>query len=281
MTPQQQIIEKCKEVIAKAKELYGIDMQGVRVSFDLRGRVAGKAGGRGYRMLATSYFVKFNRDMLTREAFDHLLNETVPHEFAHVVCFMNPTLGKAHDYGWARVCRALGGSGARTHSEDVVYGNGLTYEYTTDRGHKVRLSEKKHAAIQRGVVLTYRKGMGRVTAQCAHSIVGHQGRTLAAPIEREPQVAPNHPAKIQEAVMWKVFTPVTPVAAPVKTYSPEFNRGESKASIARAVMLSGHRGGKSYEEIIVAIMFATGHDRQLSRSYYKNNAARVGVPPAP
>jgi hypothetical protein len=48
--------------------------------------------------------------------------------------------------------------------------------------------------------------------------------------------------------------------------------------MARAVMLSGHKAGKSYEEIILAIMHATGHDRQLSRSYYKGNYAKVGVP---
>lgn len=285
MSQHQQIIDKCKQVIAKAKELYGLDLSGVRISFDLRGRAAGKAGGRGYGMPGSAYYVKFNRDMLTREAFDHVLNDTVPHELAHVVCFMDRSKGRNHDYGWASVCRALGGNGARTHREDVVYGNGRTFEYTTDRGHKVRLSEKRHAYVQKGGTLTYKMGKGKVTNLCAHSIVGHQGRTLAQPIVKQ---APNHPDQIEMARRAALveelrtrqritsFVPAAP-AAP-KIVAPAFNRGESKASISRAIMLSGHAAGKTYEQIIEAIMFATGHDRQLSRAYYKNNAARVGVP---
>jgi predicted SprT family Zn-dependent metalloprotease len=279
MSQHQQIIDKCKQVVAKAKELYDLDLSNVRISFDLRGRSAGRASGKGYRMPGSAYHVRFNRDMLTREAFDHLLNDTVPHELAHVVCFMNPELGKNHDYRWAAVCRALGGTGARTHNEEVVYGNGRTYEYVTDRGHKVRLSEKRHRYVQTGGTLSYRMGKGKVTSVCAYSIVGHQGRTLTQPIVKQ---APNHPDQIEmarrEAMAERMrsIAPDTDVAP--KTVAPAFNRGESKASIARAIMLSGHSSGKTYEQIIDAIMVATGHNRQLSRAYYKNNAARVGVP---
>lgn len=266
-TPQQQIIDKCNQVIARVQQLYGMDLSAVRISFDMRGRSAGQAGGRGYSQPASSYYVKFNRDMLHREAFEHLLNNTVPHEFAHVVCFMNPSLGKNHDAGWARVCQNLGGSGARTHREEVVYGNGRTYEYTTDRGHKVRLSERRHSYVRSGGVLRYKGSLGVVNSACAFSIVGVQGRTLAAPVEvKTPDV------QAAKAV------PVQQILQPVMPKPPAFNRGESKASIARAVMLSGHSRGMSYDQIIAAIMAATGHDRQLSRAYYKGNFAKVGVP---
>lgn len=274
-TPQQQVIDNCKAMVIKAKELYGMDLSDVRVSFDLRGRCAGKAGGRGYRMPSSAYFVKFNRDMLGREAFDHVLNETVPHEYAHVICFMNPALGKDHNSGWERVCLAMGGSGKRTHSEAVVYGKGTTYEYTTDRGHTVRMSDKNHRHIQGGGNLRYKNNKGTVTNVCAYSIVGVQGRTLAAPVVRVPTVA----ATPVPAIVTQARTSFTiGVAAPVvRTPVPAFAAGNSKASIARAIMLAGHTRGESYENVIAAIMLATGHDRQLARATYKANAAKVGI----
>jgi hypothetical protein len=226
--------------------------------------------------------MRFNRDMLTRDAFDHVLNDTVPHEVAHIVCFMNSQLGSNHNTGWANVCRALGGGGKRFHQEEVVYGKGRTYEYITTTGEKVRLSEQKHKAVQRGATLTYRKrSMGSVNLNCAHAIVGYQGRTLAAPVQAKPA---NHPAVIEQALRTPVIpAPVRPAyTAPVvqarPVSAPAFNRAESKASIARAIMLSGFKGGETFENIINAIMSATGHDRNLSRAYFKNNAPKLGIP---
>lgn len=279
-----QIKARCGEVVEKIKALYGMDLSGVRISFDLRGRSAGKAGGRGYGLPGSAYFVKFNRDMLTREAFEHVINNTVPHEYAHVVCFMDPSKGKNHDHGWERVCRSLGGSGARAHKEEVVYGKGLTYEYTTDRGHKVRLSEKRHRYIQQGGRLSYKRGMGVVSQLCAHSVVGVRGQTLANPIVRQ---APNHPDQIEMArrmamvealrVQQRAAAPVQRVAQPVQ---PRFGQltGESKAATSRRIMLSGHQAGHGFERIIAAMMLANGYDRQLARATYKANAAKVGVP---
>lgn len=280
-TPQQQIIDKCKAVFAKAKELYGLDMSQVGIHFDLKGSAAGMACRRG-----NQYFMRFNRDMLTREAFDHVLNDTVPHEIAHQVCFMNRTLGSNHDAGWARVCRALGGTGGRTHSEEVVYGKGHTYEYTTDRGHKVRMGDKHHATVQRGIPLRYKNNKGTVTKECAYSIVGVQGRTLAVPVVKVPTKVVPVQAIIPTSV--PVVNPVVTaargsytigVAAPTpRTPATAMPTGASKASIARAIMLAGHTRGETYENVITAIMRATGHDRQLARATYRANCVKVGIP---
>ncbi len=188
-TPEQQIQAKCKEVFAKAKQFWPhLSFDDVPVSFDLKGRCAGMAHW-GYQF----YKMRFNRDMLRREAFDHILNDTVPHEIAHIVCAKDPRLGKNHDFGWASVCRKLGGSGKRTHNEDVVYGKGKTYEYTSTTGHKVRLSEQRHRKIQFGTTFRWRSGKGNVDKSCAYSIVGMQGHTLAVPIvKRPPVIAPAH-----------------------------------------------------------------------------------------
>lgn len=282
----QQVLERCQQVIAKAKELYGLDMSKVQIRFDLRGRAAGQA----YRK-AFQYGVRFNRDMLTREAFDHVLNNTVPHEFAHIACFMNPALGRNHDRGWENVCRALGGSGATRHREEIVMGKGTTYEYTTTKGHTVRIGDRHHRKVQAGTTLSFRKGKGDINQFCAYSIVGVNGRTLANPIVRKEA---NHPdaiemarrmAMVEALRVSQVTQQAAPAARPVTPAAPLVNRvqplqmgGESKAAISRRIMLSGFKGGKSYEEIIAAMQAANGYDRQLARGTFKANAHKVGIP---
>jgi len=282
----QQILERCQQVIAKAKELYGLDMSKVQIRFDLRGRAAGQAQMRG-----THFAVRFNRDMLTREAFDHVLNNTVPHEFAHIACFMNPNLGRNHNSGWEKICRALGGSGATRHQEDVVMGKGTTYEYITTNGNTVRIGDRHHRKVQAGTTLTFRKGKGAINQFCTYSIVGVNGRTLANPIVKQ---APNHPdaiemarrmAMVEELRVRQVTQQAAPSARPVTPAAPLVNRvqptqmgGESKAAISRRIMLSGFNSGKSYEEIIAAMQAANGYDRQLARGTFKANAPKVGIP---
>jgi len=283
MTPQQQVQEKCKQVVEAAKRIYNVDLSVVRVGFNLKGRVAGWAQWRR-RLGVSSYTVRFNHDMIVRgdeEALRGMKDDVVPHEFAHIVCYMRPELGKNHDAGWQRVCVALGGTGKRTHDTEVVYGKGATYEYTTDRGHKVRMSERNHKKVQAGFPLHYRKGLGTVSMSCAYSIVGIQGRTLAAPIVKQ---AVNHPAQIEAAVRMppppitqRVYVPApaqTTVAPRILPTAP----GESKAAVSRRIMLAGWRAGHSYETIINAMIAANGYDRQLARGTFKANAPKVGIP---
>ena len=276
MTPREQILAKCKEVMAVAANMFSLDMSQVGIRFDLKGRAAGMACRRG-----SQYYMRFNTDMLGREAFDHVLNNTVPHEIAHIVCYMNPRLGGGHNSGWARVCAQLGGNATRCHKEDVVYGKGTTYEYTTSAGHTHRFSQVIHRKIQAGLATyTLRGGKGRIDRTSAYAIVGHQGRTLAEPIVKKaaPVTAPMQ-AVIPTA---PVRLPTFHIGAPAVTVAPKaatsFAAGASKASIARAIMLAGHTRGLSYEDIITAIMAATGHERQLARATYKANCAKIGIP---
>lgn len=299
MTPNE-LVARCKEVVALAKTLYGIDMSQVRIGW-CKGRAAGKAGGKKFRdTVMSNYYVKFNHDMLGREAVEHVDANTVPHEYAHVLGYINPErFGSKHDALWAKTCKELGGNGVRCHDEEIVYGKGTTYEYTTDNGHKVRLSSKKHAYVQAGGVLTYRRNMGRVTQFCAHSIVGHQGRTLAQPIVKQ---APNAPAAIEQALrtaqpdaaemarraamveeLRRRQAMIAPVQRPVSVLAPAVVArpavaGESKAAISRRIMLAGYKGGKSYETIIAEMITANGYNRQLARGTFKANAPKIGIP---
>lgn len=267
MTPEQQILDRLQECYKLVLQLYGLNLSKTEVTFDLKGAAAGVAGYDEEGKL----FLRFNRDMLQRAAFKHVKDETVPHEVAHLVCYVKPELGRNHDQGWARVCIALGGNGTCCHDQEVVYGKGNTYEYTTTHGKKVRVSQASHGKIQfKSATYSYR-GLGIVNKSCAYSIVGVRGRTLAIPVVQKAvaDMPANHPRVIEEHVRKE--------ATSTKT-EPVFPTGISKASIARSVMLAGHKRGCNYEEIVQAIMQCTGHDRQLSRAYYKGNWQKVGVP---
>ena len=289
MQPQmEQIRARCREVFARAHQLYPhLNFDHVNIRFDLKGRAAGQA-----MRVRNQYTVRFNQDMLTREAFDHMLNDTVPHEIAHIVCFMDPRLGNNHDSRWAAVCRALGGTGERCHSEEVIYGRGRTYEYITDRGHRVRIGDRHHTYLQTGRPLQFKQGKGTITRHSSYSIVGEAGRTLAVPIQVQGcnnEVAPaGKTTRIQltgtaEELLNQLDiadtrpaqpAPATPVIAPVVRAAA----GESKAAVSRRIMLSGYQSDRTYEEIIAAMIAANGYDRQLARATFKANQAKVGIP---
>ncbi len=270
-TPQQQVVDKCKEVFALAKEKYGVDLSECGIRFDLKGRVAGQACGRGFRE-NRKYHMRFNLDMCQRD-INEILDEIIQHETAHIICFMKPELGSNHDYGWASVCRGLGGNGSRTHEIEVVYGKGNTYEYVSTKGHKIRLSAARHKHVQQGRSFEFRGGKGIIHRNCAYNIVGCNGRTLATPIPKGGANVATNPI----AVMVEANTPVVE-PAPRMSLTTQAIPGESKADTARRIMLQGHQMGQSYDQIIAAIMLANGHSRALASSYYKNNAAKVGVP---
>jgi predicted SprT family Zn-dependent metalloprotease len=250
MSISDKVKAKCEEVYAKALATYGIDLRQVRISFNLKGKCAGRAGAPAYGALAKECYVKLNRDMLLREAADHIIDFTIPHEFAHVICYMRPELGE---------------------NQEVVFGKGITYEYTTTTGHKVRVSQKIHNNIQRGTAYRYRNGQGTVNTNCAHQVVGYQGRTLAEPIRqveaKTPVVDTN---KTSPAITYAVKAAQPVIAPPVA--------GQSKASISRAIMHAGYLDGKTYEEIIAAMIAANGYNRQLARATFKANAHNVGIP---
>ena len=271
----QQIREKTQQIIARAQELYGVDLSRTVIRFDLTGRVAGWAisDGRG------NYAIRYNVDMIQREAFNHIINETVPHEIAHLVCFANPRLGSGHNAGWARVCRALGGTGKTRHNERVVSGRGYTYEYTTDIGHKVWITEKYHGYIQRGHSLNFKRGKGTVQAYADYYIVGQSGSTFPTPVFRRGNRPANQLAQEIATVNRVVEQTVKePTQNTVKQPTAQPVPGESKAATSRRIMLSGYRDGRTYEEIIAAMIAANGYDRSLARATFKANASKVGIP---
>lgn len=164
----EQVKAKIAQLIAAYEARHpGQKVPHTEIRFDLRGRAAGQAGRRGW-----NYFMRFNRDMMMNQGWDHLINDTVPHELAHIICFANGS-DQGHGVFWRRTCQALGGSGERCHSEEVTYAKGRTYVYTSSTGHTVTLSQVKHRRIQQGASYTFKdRTKGRLDSTCAYSLQG-------------------------------------------------------------------------------------------------------------
>lgn len=168
-TKIQEIRARVAECISLAESKLGVKMPVVNVRFDLTGRAAGMAG-----KCKDTYYLRFNvaHMALGGRTWEHLLNDTVPHEVAHTVCQANPILGRNHDAGWKRVCRALGGNGQRCYTaEDAPEAVAVQkpFTYVTTSGHKVAVSPAIHNKIQRGKTYLYRGGLGCLTSACTYS----------------------------------------------------------------------------------------------------------------
>jgi predicted SprT family Zn-dependent metalloprotease len=251
-----QIQERIRKVMADAQARYGVDLSGVQVRFDLRGRCAGMAGYKGGLFGKRAYFLRFNRDMIHTDAFNHLINDTVPHEIAHLACFMRPELGDNHDAGWKRICRELGGSGERCHQEQVVYANGKTFQYKTTAGRLVTVSEKIHRKIQMGVSYTVKRGGGKLLKTCEWvlfkpGVVQLAEGPAAAPAAKDP-----------------VNAPVAPKAAAPKT-------GTSKAEQVRGMIREAKRDGRGQASVIFLAQTVLGMSKSQAQRYVIENWDRA------
>jgi len=188
---------RCDEVFRKAEALYGVDLSKTAILFNLRGRVAGMACCSRHRLInggkAYDLRLRFNTDMIVGDGYEHIINDCVPHEIAHLVCYAKPELGDNHNRGWQRVCVALGGNGQRCHTEKVLMAKGNTYRYVTSTGAEIQLGDRHHAKIQAGVVLhAHRKlGGGSITRQSQYVIVGVNGRPIAPADVTAPVMKPS------------------------------------------------------------------------------------------
>jgi len=144
-TRKAEVVAKLDVLVKQAQALWP-KAQGLTytVRFDLRGAAAGTA-----RVRDGIYTLRFNVDMMQNEAWQHLINDTVPHELAHIMGY-HLGYGMNHGKAWRSICIRLGGTGKRCHNESVTYAKGATFEYTTSTGRKVILSQIRHNRVQIG-----------------------------------------------------------------------------------------------------------------------------------
>ena len=194
--------DKIAAVKAIVKQRYNMDLSDLIVRYDLKGRTAGWAiGNRTIRLNNTAIFGD-------EAHFRDMVDDTIPHEIAHIVCHRNPSFGRKHDAGWANVCRTLGGTGKRTHDMTTIeFARGRTYIYTSTAGKEYGVSERRHRSIQSGGTCRFRKASwGVITKDCAY-VVKFNGRIISS-----------HPAKTQPGVIDTVKSWFAAPTQPAPTY---------------------------------------------------------------
>jgi len=262
----QAIKDKVAACVALAESTFGIKMPTIDVRFDLTGRAAGMAG---YNFQHTTplhkgYYLRFNihHMQLGGQSWDHLLNDTVPHEVAHTVCQSHPQYGRQHNPGWKRVCRALGGNGERCYRQEdapEAVAHAKPYAYTTSTGHIIAVSANIHNKIQRGSV-RIAQGKGRISKDSPYTRTqAHMLASAAKPAAK--------PAAQFVAPKPSVFT-VQPVYKAPTT-------GGTNADKVRALISAAKSNGWSEELVIASAVFTLGMTRTLARTYVKNNWNKV------
>lgn len=152
MNAKDRAAEKISETIDMAERLFNVTLSPT-IRWDLRGQAAGQAGFKGLKM-----YMRFNETALELDP-DHLINQTIPHEVAHLVCFMRPDLGKNHNKGWKVVFRMLGGAGDRCHNIPLPKARKMRkFLYGSTCGKQFELSSIRHKKIQQGMVYNVRGG---------------------------------------------------------------------------------------------------------------------------
>lgn len=160
---KEKVNAKLRECIAIANKRYNIDLKFPTVVYMKRGTTAGTAN---YR----TWTIDINPVLLV-ENFDDMLNDTVPHELAHLIT--DTVYPEAHESGpmvrtrrgwkrgkrsvhgaeWQSVMRVLGVNPSRTHNYDTTNARTrekTSYDYKCNCcGAILKMGPKRHATEQR------------------------------------------------------------------------------------------------------------------------------------
>lgn len=134
-----------QRVLKEAATKYHVGLLNhVSIRYNLRGRCAGQA----VREHDGNLILRFNIEAIEKD-YDGMFNDTIPHEVAHLVCFIRPELGKNHDKGWKKICEDLGGQSDRCHQIDLTPAKKtVRFLYVLEDGTEVRLTKKMHSKVR-------------------------------------------------------------------------------------------------------------------------------------
>lgn len=254
---KNQIETKIKEVIALAERLYGFDItfEELNITYHAKGKAAGYAWYKGFQG-ARQYGLKFSSEAASINMAD-MLEDTIPHEVAHLVNFALPHTGKDHNQGWKRVCIALGGTGERCYdgSKMVLTPAKISRKwlYKASCGTEVELSTKMHNQIQRGSTRSLRRTGGQIAS--IH-LVGQITKNQMAQRIKEKQAKINGTPPVQQAAR-------APAPAPKKA------RTGTKADMAKVLIAEQQANGNTRGGIIVLLMEHLDMSKAGASTYYQ------------
>lgn len=240
------LMMKCAELTRTKLNPANIEIPVIEWDFDsLKGRILGKAHYSKYTGKAKIWI---NSAELTKseEAYQDCLNDTVPHELAHIVCMVHPQYGNGHNAGWRRVAHFLGASpNATKKCNDIIYGGGDTYTYTDTIGNTHNVSASLHRKIQSGDIRRIRSTGALLTSLCKY-VLANQHTNAAA--------------------LTKVGS--SSIVAPTQG---------SKATKARAIMRQCVEQGLRYDETIMLMSEGSGYSVQLAKACYKDGQEKHNI----
>lgn len=139
---QEQAIQKIRETLDKARQVFGREFPMPKVTFDLRGATAGLFYP-GKNLIRLNFALMYQN----KDAF---LNRTPPHEAAHLITRSIYGRVKPHGPEWRSVMVRLGLPPIRCHSFDVSTvkrkRNGQTFSYFCGcKEHKISVIKHRRA----------------------------------------------------------------------------------------------------------------------------------------
>lgn len=151
--------EKARECLLRwvkiAEQRFGRKFYVPTVSFDLIGKVAGRAYWR-------SRHIRFNHILLL-ENFEQFEQSIIPHELSHLICrFFHGKEVSPHGDEWKAVMRKLGVEPDRTHSLDTTNSrtSPLVFGYVCSCNPNNSLTSRQHKRASAGTTYTCRKCKG-------------------------------------------------------------------------------------------------------------------------
>lgn len=167
---KEKIINRIHEVILKADIELDLSRKvsnyKLVVDFPKSSRYLGRAGIKFNKTLKEYELkIELNKNAL-EEKFDHMMKDVIPHEVAHLVCYVNYLLKgykvKAHGKEWKAICARLGGRPAAISKEKfstleaakkrTIY----RYVYTLEDGEQAMIAGPTHKKIQAGIMFSVR-----------------------------------------------------------------------------------------------------------------------------
>lgn len=112
---QKKVETMVLDCMSKVQRIYGQEKVGEvpKIIFSKKGRSAGSVS---YNSISGESFININ-PILLNENVDYIINQTVPHEVAHIIAFSIFGVGiKPHGYEWKRIMWLLNKDPNRCHT---------------------------------------------------------------------------------------------------------------------------------------------------------------------
>lgn len=151
-----QILDRAATLLERAAVSYQLpakELAKLTFSTDLRGRAAGKIEfHRAWRNRISRIKIRFNLEA-ARLSPDHMLNDVIPHELAHLVVFLTYGRKQVQPHGeeWQQICQQLGGSAEVTHQLELQrVRQHRRWLYRDSLGQEHALTTVRHNRLQKG-----------------------------------------------------------------------------------------------------------------------------------